>query len=416
MILILSSSFIYSQKHTEVKLVKKKQPVIIISGKNKTYYKLSKRNFMEFSVDGADKLIIYSRKRIDTKDNPDPYTIKYKFDNSEDLIYKSGIIEIDPNAAYINKSLKKRPALFYKKIITVPENSEKLYLLLEKSNDEADITVIAFYNSEKKKLIPTNNPEKNLIKSGKRLKYYKLNSVIPTIVNINDPGKLIVYSRKRLTENNKKGYSFSYKDKNANKRIIRVDSPKLSLSAVYKSFNIDQIPSGYTKTVIDIPNRYGELIFSSDFPVDARFLFMKDDKKTIWKDISSINKSESIILQYKESETERKYYRISEDQTFSFNVTGPKKIRILSRGEYHYDMHSNNDYEIILKKGTEVINTYKLSCFRSSKVEYKDNDEMIPGTLDRIYIDIPEGEHTYTLSVNNNNKTALIRVSAAVNK
>ena len=73
-------------------------------------------------------------------------------------------------------------------------------------------------------------------------------------------------------------------------------------------------------------------------------------------------------------------------------------------------MHSNNDYEIVLKEGSEVINTYKLSCFRSSQVEYKDNDEMIPGTLDRIYIDVPKGKHSYTLNVNNNNKTALIRV------
>ncbi len=79
-------------------------------------------------------------------------------------------------------------------------------------------------------------------------------------------------------------------------------------------------------------------------------------------------------------------------------------------------MHSNNDYEIILKEDEKIVNTFKLSCFRSSKTEYTNNDEMIPGSLDIIYINIPEGKHNYSFHLNNNAKSALIRVSEKKNK
>jgi hypothetical protein len=117
-----------------------------------------------------------------------------------------------------------------------------------------------------------------------------------------------------------------------------------------------------------------------------------------------------------ETKTDLDYYRISSSQSFSFDITGPKTIRLLSRGEFLYDMHSNNDYAIELKEGDKVINTYKLSCFRSSKTEYKNNEDMIPGTLDIIYINIPKGKHTYTIGMNNSGKSALIRISAKSKK
>jgi len=413
---ILSSIYLFAQDYTVLEPVVKKEPVILISGKNITYYKLSKRNPIEYSVEGVNKLYIYTRKRIDSNDKPEPYSIKYYFDNSDEFTYESDKIKSDIKAVYLNKSFKRRPSEFYKKPIIIPENAKTLFVISERSNDDVDINILAVYGSKKKKLKPKGDFDKTIIKTGERLKYYKLNSVIPTVIHPKESGKLIVYSRLRMSDNEKKSYSITLKDKNANKKVYRFDNSIISKESVYKSSNILKLPSKYHKTIIDIPGKYGEIEFSSNDPVDAKFVFKKDKEQRVWKDIPSINKSEEVFLQYKNSKTNRKYSRISEEMNYSFKIKGPQKIRILARGEFQFDMHSNNDYEIIVKKNDKIENTYKLSCFRSSEVEYKDNDEMIPGTLDRIYINVPEGEHTYTLSVNNNNKTSLIRVSKEAGK
>ena len=415
-LLILSCDFAYTQEFRTLEPIKEKEPVILISGRNISYYKLKKRKFVNFPVEGAYKIMIYSRKRIDKRDKPRKYTISYKFDNLLEKNYTSDKVNIDNSTVYTDKFLNKNPSEFFRESIKVPKNAKKIELMLLDSNDDVDVSIIAYYKTGKKKKIrPVNYTEKNIIKTGRKLKYYKLNSVIPTIIKLKNPGELFVYTRERLSADNETGYNFSYKDKNANKKIIHIPYSRISSKTLYKSYDIYKKPSGFHKTVIDIPPNYGELQFSSVYNADARFVFKEAKTKPDWKKISPLNKCEKVELQYKKTKTIRNYNRISGTKKFSFNTNDDSRIRIFTRGEFTYDMHSNNDYEIILKEGDKIINTYKLSCFRSSQTEYNNNDEMIPGTLDRVYIDIPQGKHSYTLSVNNNNKTALIRVYVSKN-
>jgi hypothetical protein len=416
LIFILSNVLLFSQNSIELKPVEKKHPVILISGNDYMLYKLDKRNPIEFLVEGADSLIISSRKRIDERDNFNPYSISYKFDNLGNNEYTSAVIKIDHNSVYVDKSVMNNPSTIFKKALLVPAGSKNLKLFTTKSGEEIDVSITAYYGKEKKKPKPNIESETILIKTGKQIHYYKLNSVIPTIVKADGEGKLIVYTRKRLSDNNTEGYTFTYTDKYSFTRTVKVDDVKVSKESIYKSFNILEQPSTYTKTVIEIPEKYGEIIFSSDNEIDARFVFQKGKDELKWKEIVPKNNIESVILYYKETNTFIKYNRISNKQTFSFDITGPKTIRLLVRGEFLYDMYSNDDYEIVLKEGTKVIQTYKLSCFRSSKTEYKDNDEMIPGTLDVLYITIPEGKHSYSFEINNVDKTALIRLSIPLKK
>jgi len=246
---ILSSIYLFAQDYTVLEPVVKKEPVILISGKNITYYKLSKRNPIEYSVEGVNKLYIYTRKRIDSNDKPEPYSIKYYFDNSDEFTYESDKIKSDIKAVYLNKSFKRRPSEFYKKPIIIPENAKTLFVISERSNDDVDINILAVYGSKKKKLKPKGDFDKTIIKTGERLKYYKLNSVIPTVIHPKESGKLIVYSRLRMSDNEKKSYSITLKDKNANKKVYRFDNSIISKESVYKSSNILKLPSKYHKTI-----------------------------------------------------------------------------------------------------------------------------------------------------------------------
>lgn len=414
--LILPIYFGYSQNHKEIKPIEKKHPVVLITGENHIFYQLNKHNQSEYNISGADSIVIVTRKQLADNDHFKPYTISYKFNELQEIEYASGEIKPDHNAQYLNKSLMKRPSTQIKKRIRVPLQTDKLTVYSKKNNETIDLNVYAYYGKEKKKLKPLTKNQTSLLKSGKCNNYYKLNSSIPTIIDVTGPGKLIVYTRKRLSKNDSSGYSFSYKDKYSNVKTIHIKSVKESKESMYKSLYIKEVPSGYTKTVIDIPKKLGQITFFSEFPVDARFLYQEEDLEMNWKVINPTDNKELVVLNDKETKKVLKYHRISETERMTFDVTGPKTIRLLSRGEFTYDMHSNNDYEIILREGKTIINTFKLSCFRSSKVEYLNNNEMVPGTIDVIYLNIPEGKHSYSLSVNNNNKTALVRVSSEIKK
>jgi hypothetical protein len=413
---ILPIFFGYSQNIKEIKPLEKKHPVVLITGENHVFYQLNKNNPAEYTISGADSIIIVTRKQLSDNDHFKPYTISYRFNELPEIEYVSGELKPDHNAQYLNKSLMKRPSTQFKNRITVTEQIDKLTVYSKRNNEMLDLNVYAYYGKEKKKLKPVTKNQTSILKTGKSSKYYKLNSSIPTIIDVNEPGKLIVYTRKRLSKNDSSGYTFSYKDKYSNIKTIHVKTVTKSKESIYKSLYIKEVPSGYTKTIIDIPKKLGQITFFSEFPVDARFLYQKEDTEMNWKIIHPSDNKEFVILNDKETKKVLKYHRISETESLSFDVTGPKTVRLLSRGEFSYEMHSNNDYEIVLREGKTILNTFKLSCFRSSKVEYLNNNEMVPGTIDVIYLNIPEGKHSYTLSVNNNNKTALVRVSSEIKK
>jgi len=98
------------------------------------------------------------------------------------------------------------------------------------------------------------------------------------------------------------------------------------------------------------------------------------------------------------------------DDPFNFTITNSTEIKILIRGEFQFDMHANNDYEIVLRDNGKIVHTYRLSCNRSNVLYYKFNNDLIPGTLDKFIIKVPKGKHKYSISINNKNKTALIRI------
>jgi hypothetical protein len=151
--------------------------------------------------------------------------------------------------------------------------------------------------------------------------------------------------------------------------------------------------------------------FASEFPVDARFVFVKSKEKHVWKKVETSSKA-SVVLVSKKSESERVYHRIDNATSFDFlvNTAENTMLKVFVRGEFTYDMISNNDYEIILKDHGKMVNTYKLSCERSKEMNYKNDDELIPGSLDKIYIDVPKGQHKYSFSIQNKGKSALLRV------
>jgi len=245
-----------------------------------------------------------------------------------------------------------------------------------------------------------------LILTGKTAYYYKLNSKIATNIHIKEAGKLYVYTRKRLGKKDNRNYTFSYKKGESNPVVkVKVENTKLSKYSIYKSLKNKRKPSIYHKTIIDVKEN-SKFTFTSLDRVDARFVFVKE-----WNEIFR-KKADRIDLITKKGNKIRKYFRVSPDKIFDFKVKAKNntKGKIFIRGEFTYDMLSNNDYKIILKDFGKIVTTYKLSCHRSKEMNYKNNVDNIPGTLDKIFFDISKGNHQYSISIGNKHKTALVRV------
>ncbi len=405
---ILSITPSFAQKGKTVTPLKKKA-ITLISGRQLNYYNLDKKKPITYHVAGFEKVVVYSRIAIGDR-FPKPYSIAYSFDNETPDKYQSGKIKVDYKTMFFDKSLEKKVAKFYKKEINLPKGSENLSLRSANGKHIA-ISVLGYNNGKRFVIKPTVFDENSLLLSGKLHKYYKLNSKIATRIKLPDMGELIVYTRMRLDDKTAKKYDFSYRMGKSKYNKILVEDVKTTTNTLYKSSKIEATPSTVHKTTIKITDPSQVIQFASEFPVDARFVFVKSKEKHVWKKVETSSKA-SVVLVSKKSESERVYHRIDNATSFDFlvNTAENTMLKVFVRGEFTYDMISNNDYEIILKDHGKMVNTYKLSCERSKEMNYKNDDELIPGSLDKIYIDVPKGQHKYSFSIQNKGKSALLRV------
>lgn len=405
--LFLISFTSFSQKVKELKPISKKQHVSILSGRHNAYHLA---NQTVYNISGYKQLVVYSRERIDKKSQG--YTISYHFDNKKEEKYTVKPQKRDYKSAYLDKSIHKNPSLFNKKVIHIPNGVKSITLKTQK-NSLVDLKV-AISKSKKNTYLKPQKAEKVVLITGKTRDYYKLNSKTPTVIETNQEGELIVYTRKRMNPKSSNKYSFSFTIDNSITKKINIKNVKRSTHSVYRSLGIKQIPSTYDITVIKTTNVYQNIIFSSKYTVDARFVFKKIIQKDGWKEIE-IEKSKIVPLVVNKKNTIKEYTRIDHNNSFDFDISNTNKIKVYIRGEFHYDMHANNDYVIVLKDNGKILNTYRLSSNRSNVMHYKYNDELIPGTLDKFSIKIPLGKHKYSISILNKDKTALIRVLKKVN-
>lgn len=245
--------------------------------------------------------------------------------------------------------------------------------------------------------------------------YYALSEKTKTTLDVKGPGKLTIYNRVRLLDNNtlSKPYYLKYtldKKKVATKKI----SPKeVSKKVRYKNKKLAGKPSKADKEVIIIPP--GKHIISfykykTKQKAHVRFEFTPTAKQN-WKELVSTY-LKNVALQYIATKKKNNYYRINNTEVFRFSTTeNNTKVRVYLRADFTYKMHADNVIRLVLKSGKDS-KTYKLTCKKSKKVENLTDRKLIPGRLEKIYIDIPlkKGNSQYELSLKDPNKSALVRV------
>jgi len=262
-------------------------------------------------------------------------------------------------------------------------------------------------------------PKPGIVKyhiDGKLYNYRVLNSESYTYINVNGPGELTATFRARLKNN---GNEPSFYD-----IIYVVDSTKI------RSFQVkDVLPlsnGAYIQSSTDKPSETGVLVLkikpdvqligfrmkNKTPQVDFRYKFVSDTLKNYyWKNLKSGNDRTPIQLKSVSKPVTQSYYRISFNKNQKIKVKGPTIIRVFSRLEYDYAMQGILSYRIQAKRDDGYTKTFKLSCNPSREAQYVNNKKFVPGTLEKFYIEVPKGTHTYEFTLLDKHFSALMRVS-----
>ena len=415
---ILYSVSLYPQKKVEIFPSNNTDTTEMLIGKNITYFLLEPHNEIVLNLsEKTERLTIFSRTILAETNEITSYSFSYRIDAGKSKTVKIKNTKISKLAKTSDLSQSSIISTVRKTVIDIPKDTK--HIIFGSKDNPVLIHFKQEITDEKKwedlKNIQFDNPELNVVHIivGKPFKYFRLSEKKPTILNVKGSGKFFIYARFRLpVEGNKtlsKGLVIKMDDEKIQFKKMKDTQP--ANNAVY--LNSDNLPSKVNKFLISIPPEKHQIkIYSKNINsiVDAHFKYLQQ-ASVVWVDFP-IHGSDTVILQTINKFKKRKYYRAKPDSPINFTITGPLKLRVLVRGEFQYYMHGANEFKFQVLEDDKNKNTYKFAAQRSKKLEYKYNKNLIPGTLKKIYIDVPKGKHTYEFRLSENyNRTILFRFS-----
>ena len=410
-ILLLVAQFPATAQWQDVTPVIKKKPVYIISGKKLSYYTPSGEGLI-YDISGYDSLYLYSRIRMD--EPVSGYKVQYELDGKRYSVSLSGV-KRDKKAVYNDPSIAYYPSKSKKVVIDNRKGYKTLKVNKVNKGGGVDFSLTGVKGGKTQKIRPEKYHAKAGIIRGEKHRYYNLNSKIPARLEFDKPGRLVVYTRYRMDMREPAVYSFTYRTGTGKISTKKVNGAKMSRRSRYLSRRMKERPSVYEKTIIEIRDVPVVLEFASNQPVDARFVFKPVAEKEVWQSIPV--EAPGVRLKVRGKKTMRKYYRLTPESPVHFEISArkPEQVRILVRGEFTYDMFSTNDFVLELSDHDIPVKTYKLSGDKSQKLEYYDDKERVPGTLDKIYLQVQPGTHKYSLSLKDRDKTVLLKIQKKIN-
>jgi hypothetical protein len=274
------------------------------------------------------------------------------------------------------------------------------------------ILLLVFFVGFSLSLEAQNNVVKYLIK-GKPVTYYALSRDSIQTIKVTGPGKLTITTRARFKEDSPDSISYSV--------VYQIDNVKMKIFSAKKVVrdgtkadivSTNDIPSTSRSFTIDIDpdvHKIDLLMLKSEPQVDFQYKYSPDSVPD-WNDIETITDTTRVFLRV-DSEEVKDYYRVFYDAPQKFKVTGPTSLRILTRLEYNYTMQGQVSYRIQVTRNDTIVKTYKLTAMPSKETEYVFDKKHVPGTLEKIYIDVPPGENNYEFRILDKQFTSLIRIS-----
>lgn len=249
---------------------------------------------------------------------------------------------------------------------------------------------------------------------GKDRTYYKLDAKNPLEVTVEGPTVIKVLTRLDMSEykeSNKVDYKV-YCQCNGKKTHFTC-SAVISKGVEFSKSGEGKIGKGESFILKIKPGKQKIMLYLG-----------KNDKKQIYvrllkQSSQSSAKTERVAMHPQEFTTQVKilvkekeydYYRVGHEDSLALKIIGPATVKVLARLEYDITMNGGKKYRIGVYEDGEMKNTFVKSTRLSDVALYAgENSSLKLSRGDEFYIEVPEGEHTYTFKLPDNGGSLLLK-------
>lgn len=272
-----------------------------------------------------------------------------------------------------------------------------------------------------KKLKPKHHVSVVKMLSKKTLTYYALSEKERTELVVTGPGKIEMLLRVRLEDTTKSSlpYVIQHVLDDKKMKIDTLKGEKVSKKLRYKNAKLKGKPSAAGKLFLHVPpGKHTVKIYkgNTEQKIHAEFKYFKDKDEPTWKRIKPTLSLDTVRVKYlNKNNTIVTYHRISNEKKFAFNTVDSTQLKIIIKAELDFKDQSGKPIILTVKEKGTMIKSYKISGKKSQKTEYVDEKKLIPGNSNVIYLNLPKGNHTYELVLEDKQKTAIIQVEYNTN-
>ena len=246
----------------------------------------------------------------------------------------------------------------------------------------------------------------------KRRTYYQLHN---NELNYHFKGAMAfkVISRRAVPKKITKSREFGYQIIIDGKDPVRVEHE----GRIAKGVASSQHPGhGYTKSGSSPIYKLGKgdhhiqiLPLSSSGPVLIRLIKTQQQTQRLADGVFMEDLGNSEKVHIKVGDKKSRYYPMDDSTELVFSSTGTKMIKVKTRLAFEPWMGKEMQYRIQILKDQVIHETYFFQSEKSEESIVIENKEVVPGKWRSIDIQVPEGEHHYTIKLLDSDMKIYIR-------
>lgn len=224
----------------------------------------------------------------------------------------------------------------------------------------------------------------------KTIEYTLLTKNSPVSVAVEGPTYIRVYTR-IIWPKGKKGnqvYKLILQENELDERIIALETIASDVSRDQKGRLVSKWRSFY----IEVPeglNHYKIMHWAS--PNDTILMNFAYESPKTWQDIPAT--TFTTLLEAVEEEKVITYYELLKDGKITLKVTGPLKLKVVSRLSFDSNLMGDQPYTVIVNdNGLEK--SHNMKCYRSETISYQNRKDVVPANARSFYYDVNAGSHT----------------------
>lgn len=220
--------------------------------------------------------------------------------------------------------------------------------------------------------------------------YLLLTKNQPLTFSVEGPTYLRVYTRIVWPKNNMGSeiYKVILQENEIDEDIITLESEESRVTRDKRNRPLSKWRSFY----IEVPeglNRYKLTHWAS--PQDTILVKFAYESPKRWLEIPATEYS--AIIEAIEEERIIKYHELEQDGHITLRVSGPQRLRVISRLNYDEKMIGDQNYTIMLEKDGNTAQ-FPLKCYKSQMITYKDRKNIVPSNARSFHVNIKEGIHS----------------------